>query len=100
MDSAPPPPIHCETPAQDVLLRVSGAADPREFSAFLKDVEAQDGAWTIDTSQIVDGAQILVLRAKPKVTYRAVEATRFNAAARGFSARITFDEPRCPGPTD
>jgi hypothetical protein len=87
--------MHCEAPAQDVLLRVSGRSDPANWSAFMKDVRVLDGAWIVVSSEDIDGRRLLLLRARPDVTYKSVTDATFNAALRNFATSVTFDAPRC-----
>ena len=92
---ATPPEMHCEAPAQDVLLRVSGRSDPAEWAAFLKDVRVLDGDWMVLSSEDIDGRRLVLLRARPGVSYKSVTDATFNASLRLFDTSVTFDAPRC-----
>ena len=95
MDAAPSVETHCEAPAQDVLLRVSGARDTRNWAAFIDDVRHLKGNWIV-VSQAEDGQRhVVVLRADPDVSYDSVMDATENAYLRHFEARATFDAPRC-----
>jgi hypothetical protein len=99
MDAAPPPANQCEAPLQDVLLRVSGKPDARNWSAFVADVRHLDGDWVVVSLTDAAGTRELVLRANPDVSYRAVANATSNANARGFETRLTSGAPRCAGET-
>ena len=92
---ATPPEMHCEAPARDVLLRVSGSSDPADWSAFLNDVRALDGDWIVVSSEDIDGRRLVILRARSDVPYKSVTDATFNASLRRFDTRVTFDAPRC-----
>ena len=97
MDATPPPAIHCEAPAQDVLLRVVGEPGDPNWPAFLADIRHLEGNWAIVSSRDANGARELVLRAYPAVSYKAVTDAVFNARARSFDTQVTFGTPRCAG---
>ena len=95
MDATPPPAIHCEAPAQDVLLRVVGKPDDPNWAAFLIDIRHLDGNWVVVSTRDANGGRELVLRANPAVSYKAVTDAVFNARARLFETQVTFGTPRC-----
>jgi len=95
MDAMPPTPVHCEAPAQDVLLRVSGEVDSRDFDLFTKDVQVLDGSWTLISDNVAGRNRTFVLRAHSNVTYNSVSDASENAKMRGWTVHVTFDEPRC-----
>ena len=97
MDALPPAPVHCEAPAQDILLTVNGDADEKNFAVFVGDVRQLEGGWTLVSDEVVEGKRTFVLRARSNVTYDAVTDATENATARGWVARVTFDVFHCIG---
>ena len=97
MDALPPAPVHCEAPAQDILLTVNGSADEKSVAAFVGDVRQLDGGWTLVSDKLLEGKRTFVLRARSNVTYDAVTDATANATARGWVTRVTFDVSHCMG---
>jgi hypothetical protein len=95
MDALPPVPIHCEAPTQAVQMSVNGDIAQNSYSAFVADLSHSDGDWTLVSDTVLAGKRTLVFRAHASVTYDAVTDATENAKLRGWTTRVTFEEPRC-----
>lgn len=96
MDALPPEPIHCEAPAQHVLLKISGEMLEDELSAFLGDIQTYPGDWQVAEDSSVDGLLSITLRASPGVEEVMVKAVSMNAAARGWDTKVISKDLACP----
>ena len=92
MDALPPEPIHCEAPAQHVLLEISGEMLEDEFSAFLGDIQTYPGDWQVAEDNSADGLLSIKLRASSCVEDALVKAVSMNAAARGWHTDVVSRE--------